>query len=257
MRQPAWFLAHGAPFHTLGDNTFSRFWQSLPERLSSPPAAILCISAHWMEPQLTLAGATATATIAHDFYGFPDELYAIRWPVADGTQQGPWLRERLAQAGLTVSEKKEHPFDHGVWAPLRRVWPEITIPLFQLSLVHGWQGEDYLRLGAQLSQLRDDGVLIIGSGNLTHNLHDIDIHAAQGDAAGWAATFMQSLETAIAAHDLNRLATPWRLPGGKHAHPTLEHYWPLLPVIASSPNPAAAMLQEWTLGTLSMHSYTS
>ncbi|TLS68298.1 dioxygenase [Mariprofundus erugo] len=257
MRQPAWFLAHGAPFHTLGDNTFSRFWQALPERLHSPPKAILCISAHWTESQLTLAGDTETPMIEHDFYGFPDVLYAIRWSVAGGTQQAPWLRDRLAKAGITVTEKNEHPFDHGVWAPLRRIWPEMTIPLFQLSLVRGWQGEDYLRLGASLSQLRDDGVLIIGSGNLTHNLHDIDFHAAQGDAAEWAATFMQALDKAIATRDPETLANPWLLPGGRHAHPTLEHYWPLLPVIASNPDPVVAMLREWTLGTLCMHSYTS
>ncbi|WP_018293906.1 DODA-type extradiol aromatic ring-opening family dioxygenase [Mariprofundus ferrooxydans] len=256
MKQPAWFLGHGAPFHTLGDNLFTRFWQTLPGRLPVQPRAVLCISAHWQEPKLTIAGRTAKPAIQHDFYGFSEELYRISWPVPDGNDEGHWLLEQLEATGIAVSEAPERAFDHGVWAPLRRVWPLMPLPLFQLSLVTGWQGEDYLLLGQKLARLREQGILIIGSGNLTHNLQDLDWHATQGTAVSWATDFMEALEQAIVTRDSEALVAPLQLPHGKHAHPTLEHYWPLLPVIASGDVEPEALIREWTFGTLAMHSYT-
>ncbi|MDQ6972094.1 MAG: class III extradiol ring-cleavage dioxygenase [Mariprofundaceae bacterium] len=169
MRQPAWFIAHGTPFHAVGDNPLARFWASLPQRLERSPRAILCVSAHWAAAEPMLAGATETPAIQHDFDGFPDALYQLGWPLPDGTETGSWLAEQLAEAGLEVTTESGQTFDHGVWTPLLRAWPAIDVPVFQLSLVKAWQGHEYLAMGEILAELRTKNVLIIGSGSLTHN----------------------------------------------------------------------------------------
>jgi len=257
MKQPAWFLAHGAPFHAVGEHPLARFWASLPQRLERRPRAILSISAHWQAAQPTLSGTTAAPAIQHDFYGFPDELDRLRWPLPDGVETGRWLAQQLQQAGLRLTTESERPFDHGVWTPLMRAWPIMDIPVFQLSLVNGWQGQEYLALGEAITQLRAQNVLIIGSGSITHNLQALDMQAEPGIAMEWAAAFMAGIETAIADRNITTLAEPWRLQHGKQALPTLEHYWPLLPIIAASEKPLTPLLREWAYGSLALHSYST
>jgi len=252
---PSWFLAHGAPFHALGDHHFSRFWAGLPKQLRHPPKAILCISAHWEASQPTLSGHVEHPAIQHDYYGFPDELYGIRWPLPDGRATGDWLLDQLQQSGVDVAEEAERPFDHGVWIALSRAWPSMSIPLFQLSLTTHWGGHDYLLLGKKLAQLRNQGVLLIGSGSVTHNLREVNMHAKAGVADNWAEKFVDALEIAMAECDSSALANPWQLPNGKRALPTMEHYWPLLPIIGMSDKPLTPMLKEWMYGSLAMHSY--
>ena len=254
---PGWFLAHGSPIYALGGHPFSRFWAGLPARLHAPPTAILVISAHWEAAQPTLAGHVVKPLIQHDFYDFPDALYRLRWPLPDGRAMGDWLLDQMRQAGIDVAEMAERAMDHGVWVPLRSAWPSMSIPLFQLSLTCHWGGEDYLRLGEQLNTLRQRGVLIIGSGSITHNLRVVGRQAEAGVADAWAAAFVDALEAAIAARDLAALADPWQLPYGQQALPTLEHYWPLLPIVGMSDAPLLPMFKAWVYGNLAMHSYGS
>jgi len=235
----------------------SDFWESLPSRLPATAECVLIISAHWESNQLTLAGRTAQPSIQYDFQGFPDTLYRLRWPLPDGRDDGARLLKRLHHCGLDVSEEAERPFDHGVWVPLVRAWPAMPIPVFQLSLVRGWQGEDYLQLGEHIAALRDTGVLLIGSGSLTHNLHDLDLHAPANTPEPWAKTFMGALLNAIAHRDLQALAHPWRLPHGRRALPTLEHYWPLVMIAACSELPLSPLFAHWQYGTLAMHSFVT
>jgi len=257
MKQPALFIAHGTPFHAVGDNPLARFWASLPQRLERSPRAILCVSAHWEAAEPMLAGATETPAIQHDFYGFPDALYQLGWPLPDGTETGSWLTEQLAEAGLKVSTESGRAFDHGVWMPLLRAWPAMDVPVFQLSLVKAWQGQEYLEMGEILAELRRKNVLIIGSGSLTHNLQAIDRHAKKGIAVDWATAFIAELEAAIADRDFVTLAEPWCLPNGKQALPSLEHYWPLLPIVAASGQTLSLLLRDWAFGSLALHSYST
>ena len=164
---PAWFLAHGAPIHALDNGPVAAFWQSLPSRLAQTPDAILVISAHWQTATLTLSGCTRHPAIQYDFSGFAEELYRIRWPLPDGRDTGTRVLELLADCGLTPVGEADRAFDHGLWVPLCRAWPEMNIPVFQLSLVDSWQGDDYLQLGKKLAQLRHKNILLIASGRLS------------------------------------------------------------------------------------------
>lgn len=163
----------------------------------------------------------------------------------------------LDACGLDVQEEAGRAFDHGVWVPLCRAWPAMDIPVFQLSLMHGWHGMDYLRLGRQLRPLREDGVLVIGSGSLTHNLHDIRLDAPENQPAPWAADFMDGLMDALHEANLNLLAEPWRLPHGHHALPTLEHYWPWLVIHGLADGHLDPVFRRWLYGTLAMHSFAT
>lgn len=256
-RLPAWFLAHGAPLHALDEGEVAAFWQSLPNRLPVPPWAILVISAHWQAPTLTLAGRTSSPGIQHDFYGFPEALYRLRWPLPDGRDAGARLLALLDACGLDVREESERPFDHGVWVPLCRAWPEMAFPVFQLSLVHGWRGMEYRRLGRRLQLLRSEGVLVIGSGSLTHNLHDIRPDAPENRPVPWAAAFMDGLMDALRDDNSAALANPWGVPHGRRALPTLEHYWPWLVIHGLADGQLESLFRHWQYGTLAMHSFTT
>ncbi len=254
---PSWFLAHGAPFYALGEHVYARFWGSLANSLTVKPKAILCLSAHWQTTRPTLAGHQQKARIQYDFSGFPASYYKIQWPLPDAREAGAYVLNLLREAGIACAEQATRPLDHGVWVPLCRIWPAMSIPILQLSLCKDWHGQHYLQLGEQLASLRQQGILFIGSGSLTHNLHDLDRSSADGEARPWAMAFMHELEHAIAERDFETLANPWQLVHGKRALPSLEHYWPLLPIVAMHDKPLQPIFQQWAFRTLAMHSYRS
>ena len=255
MRALAWFLAHGAPTHALAEGPVAAFWRSLPKRLAARPRAVLVISAHWEAPVPTLAGHTKAPRIQHDFYGFPKELYRIRWALGDARAAGREVGKSLRHAGVEVAEAPERPLDHGVWVPLVRAWPEDPPPVLQLSLVAGWEGEDYWALGERLRALCEAGVLVIGSGGLVHNLAEVDPEAPPNAAAAWAEAFLQSLLEALAARDLAQLWNPWRLPHGRRAHPTREHYWPWLVIAGLGRGALSPLFARWEWSALAMHAF--
>jgi 4,5-DOPA dioxygenase extradiol len=188
------------------------------------PRAVLVVSAHWEEGPASL-GPTRPTDLIYDFYGFPDELYALRYdaPLA------PWMADRvetlLASHGGSQREE-ERGLDHGAWVPLRSMFPKADVPVLGLSLPTDKPAR-LLELGRALAPLRDEGVLILGSGNATHNLRRIDM-AARGTPS-WAGEFDAWLAEALAKRDLDALAT-WRqrAPGAAIAHPTVEHFSPVL-----------------------------
>jgi 4,5-DOPA dioxygenase extradiol len=255
MRQPAIFLSHGAPTFMQEENATTRFWQSLPARLTAKPRAILCLSAHWDAPQFTISGTLGKTGIQHDFYGFPAPLYDITWEEFENENTAAWLLQRLGDLGIAVTEDNR-PKDHGVWVPLKTAWPEPDFPVYQLSLSLAQGLESHWALGQKLRALRDEGVLIIGSGGITHNLRAIDWQAAEGSATPWAAAFVEGVEMAIDNHDRETLCNPWQLPYGKASHPTVEHYAPLLTVMgAAEGEPVSALHRSWVYGTLALHAY--
>lgn len=255
MKQPTIFLSHGAPTFMLEENETTRYWQRLPTVLPSVPRAVLCISAHWDKPQLTISGTQGKTGIQHDFYGFPKQLYDISWREHEDTATATWLRQRMRQLDIDVAEESR-PMDHGVWVPLKTIWPEPEFPVYQMSLSLSQGLDSHWALGQKLSALREEGVLIIGSGGITHNLRAVDWHAAVGSAAPWAVAFVDALEQVITNQDREALCKPWQLPYGKESHPTIEHYAPLLVVMgAAGSEPVSALHRAWMYGNFALHAY--
>lgn len=257
MRQPALFLSHGAPTFMLEGNATTRFWQSLPALLPAKPRAILCVSAHWDAPQLCISGTLGNSGIQHDFYGFPRELYDISWHEHEDAETSAWLLHRLRELRVAVVEDNR-PKDHGVWVPLKTAWQEPDFPVYQLSLNLAQGLDAHWELGQRLSGLRDDGVLIIGSGGITHNLHAIDWQAAAETAVPWAAAFVETVEQAIARNDRELLCNPWQMPHGKECHPTIEHYAPLLVTLgAAGYESVQAIHRSWMYGSFALNAYAA
>ena len=232
-RMPAVFFGHGSPMVTVGDNAWTRAWREIGREIDAAPGrprAVLLVSAHW-----TTRGAAVTAMARprtiHDFGGFPAELYAIGYP-APGA---PWLAQRVGEllAPQPVSADLEWGLDHGAWAVLRHAWPQADVPVVQLSLdlerPAGW----HLELARRLAPLRDEGVLIAGSGNVVHNLRAMDWSDPGRAPYDWAARFEEWVRARLRAGDVDALAD--YAAQGRDALmsvPTPEHYLPLLYVAA-------------------------
>ncbi|HUX91068.1 MAG TPA: class III extradiol ring-cleavage dioxygenase [Gallionellaceae bacterium] len=255
MRQPALFLSHGAPTFMLEENATTRFWQSLPALLPEKPSAVLCVSAHWDAPQLRISGTLGKTGIQHDFYGFPSELYDISWDEHEDAETSAGLLRRLRQLHVEVAEDSR-PKDHGVWVPLKTAWPEPDFPVYQLSLNLAQGLDSHWSLGQKLQALRDEGVLIIGSGGITHNLRSLEWNAAEDSTVPWAAAFVEAVEQAIASNDRAALCQPWQFPYGRECHPTIEHYAPLLVVMgAAGSEPVKALHRSWRYGNFALNAY--
>jgi 4,5-DOPA dioxygenase extradiol len=224
---PVLFAGHGSPMNALEDNAFTRGWQDAARRIPRPKA-ILCVSAHW-ETRGVYVGAAATPDTIHDFYGFPKPLFDVRYP-APGD---PALAQRVAAVAKSaqVHTTTEYGLDHGAWSVLRIMYPDADIPTLQLSLDTAQPGAFHYRLGQELDALRDEGVLIFGSGNIVHNLRLFRFHDPA--PADWAARADASIRSCIESGDHVALAD-WRGLGADVALgiPTPEHYLPLLYVLA-------------------------
>lgn len=257
MRQPALFLSHGAPTFMMEENVTTRFWQILPALLPEPPRAILCVSAHWDAAQLRISGTLGKAGIQHDFYGFPKALYEIRWDEHQDATTSAWLISRLRELDVQVTEENR-PQDHGLWVPLKTAWPNPVFPLYQLSLCLSQGLDAHWDIGRRLQSLREDGVLIIGSGGITHNLGALEWQAPVGEAVPWAAAFVDAVELAIASNEREALCNPWLFPYGHECHPTLEHYAPLLVALgAADGEPVRALHRSWMYGTFALNAYVA
>lgn len=255
MRQPAIFLSHGAPTFMLEANVTTHFWQSLPALLPAVPRAVLCVSAHWDRPQLSISGTRGKTGVQHDFYGFTAPLYDITWDEMEDENTATWLLTRLRELQVDVVEES-YPKDHGVWVPLKTMWPAAEFPVYQLSLNLALGLESHWALGQRLQALRAGGVLIIGSGGITHNLGALDWHAAEGAAAPWASAFVGAVEQAMANNDRKLLCNPWQFPYGKKCHPTVEHYAPLLVALGAAEGEQVQTLhRSWMYGTFALNAY--
>ena len=245
---PALFIGHGSPMNALEDNAFTRGWQDAARRIPRP-RAILCVSAHW-ETRGVYVGGTATPETIHDFYGFPKALFDVRYP-APGD---PVLAARIVQ---TVKNTKVHidpgrGIDHGVWSVLRIMYPQADIPVLQLSLDSARPGDFHHALGRELVPLRDDGMLILGSGNIVHNLRLFDFHASA--PTDWAARADATLRARIESGDHAGLIE-WVGLGPEVALgvPTPEHYLPLLYTMAlRSDGEPIRFFNERVISALSM-----
>jgi 4,5-DOPA dioxygenase extradiol len=224
---PTAFVAHGAPTLALDASKGEplKRWGAALAR----PRGIVCVSAHWEDEPIAVEVGARPQTV-HDFSGFPQELYELRY----GAPGDPALAERvLGLLGSFSATPKERGWDHGVWVPLLHLFPRADVPLVQVSLPRGERTARVLELGRALAPLRSEGILILGSGNVVHNLRRMD--RSEGAPPSWASEFDTWVADALGRSDLDALADfRARAPGARMAHPTAEHYTPLLVAAAAA-----------------------
>jgi len=227
-RQPAIFVGHGSPMYALEPNRYTDAWANLGKSLKRPDA-ILMISAHWVTRGIWVTAMPAPKTI-HDFGGFPEALFKIQYPAPGSPALADRIQELLSMP--VVLEEHEWGIDHGAWSVLKYLFPKADIPVVQLSLNGAMSAQAHYDLAKQLQILRDENILIIGSGNVVHNLRTIHW---QSDAKPypWAESFNQFFISQIQANQHQQLIE-WEQ-YGEAAHlsiPTPEHYWPALYTLA-------------------------
>jgi 4,5-DOPA dioxygenase extradiol len=253
-RMPAVFIGHGSPMNTLEDNRYTQAWRALGEALPHPKA-ILCISAHWVTPRTIGTAVTAMSTpkTIHDFGGFPKPLFDFQYPAPGSPELAQRVRELLAPTQV-IADTQEWGLDHGTWSVLAHLYPKADIPVVQLSMDGALSAQQHYALAQRLAPLRDEGVLILGSGNVVHNLGRIQ-WGAGANAQPWGERFNDLVKAKIAAHDHAALMDYSQF--GDDAHlsiPTPEHYWPFLYVMAQQQAGDAAKIitDGMELGSVSM-----
>ncbi|MGE0707838.1 MAG: class III extradiol ring-cleavage dioxygenase [Planctomycetota bacterium] len=245
-RIPAIFVSHGAPTLALDRERgarLTRWGQTLPR-----PTALLVVSAHWDRTPATL-GATRALPLLHDYAGFPAELARLRYDAPPA----PDLAERVRALLPGVAQAPDRPWDHGVWVPLLHLFPGADLPLLQLSLPGRQSPRELFALGRALAPLREEGVLVVGSGGAIHDLRRLDWSGAGGPAP-WALAFENWLRDALARRDVDEvLDAETRSPGLRAAHPTLEHFQPLWVTLGAGADEARVTfpVEGWELGSLS------
>jgi 4,5-DOPA dioxygenase extradiol len=232
---PTVFVSHGSPMHALEAGAAGRAWAALGERLPRPRALLIC-SAHWEAEAPALTGSAHPETI-HDFTGFPRPLYEIRYPAPGDPALAARARSLLQAAGLEAALDPERGLDHGAWAPLLYAYPRADIPVVQVSVQTRLGPRHHLALGAALAPLAGEGVLLIGSGHLTHNLRELRSlrDTGVGRAEPYVGEFQDWVRGRIEARELERLADYRRLvPAGARAHPSEEHFLPLFAALGAA-----------------------
>ncbi len=227
---PAIFFGHGNPMNALADNEYTQAWKAI-ERSIPPPTAILCISAHWYVPTTAVTAMLQPRTI-HDFGGFPPELFEVRYPAHGSPQLAARVSDLLADE--VHLDQSDWGLDHGTWSVLCHVFPEADVPIVQLSINETKPAVFHYDLGIKLSTLRDEGVLMIGSGNLVHNLHTYAWGKHGVEPLDWAMRFDEKARELITIEDHEPLINYETL--GRDAMlsiPTPDHYLPLLYVLGS------------------------
>lgn len=254
MSLPAIFLSHGAPTLATANNFFTHAWSELGVVIGRPEA-ILVVSAHWDTPGLAVTGAARLATI-HDFAGFPEELYRVRYEPPGSAALVGRVSELLGAEGRPPATDAERGIDHGGWVPLRWMYPDADIPVVQLSVQSALGARHHLELGRALAPLRGEGVLVLGSGGIVHNLREVDWGRHPEDAFAWAVAFNAWMADRVAAGAADELADYRRLaPQAAHAHPTEEHLMPFFVALGAGGPAARHLALGIAMGSLGMDGY--
>ena len=252
-RMPVIFVGHGSPMNVVQDNAFTRHLASWGEKLPRP-TAILSVSAHWLTPGSTAVDVQMQPRLIYDFGGFPQALYDIKYPAIGAPALAEEAAALVKQA--SVLHDTSWGLDHGTWTVLHHMFPKADIPVFQLSIDYA-QGADYhYAIGRELAALRDRGVLIMGSGNIVHNLRMTDRGTPDTQVATrpWAQNFDAVVKKALAERDDKALLAYQRLDGAAFAVATPDHYYPFLYALgAAGPDEkAVSVFEGFQAGTLSM-----
>lgn len=255
LRQPALFIGHGSPMNAIADNAYAKSLRSWGEKLrENKPRAAIVFSAHWETDGLQVLMAAEPRTI-HDFYGFPRALFEISYP-AKGE---PDLADRV----LTLLQNEaavpttQWGFDHGVWSVMRHMWPAADLPIVMVSLAKRLDPETHFRVGELLKPLRDEGVLFLGSGNIVHNLKEVQWDEAASPFP-WASEFDARIKAALETRDERTIISASRASdlASRKSVPSREHYLPLVPILGATDRSEKPLFisEEIQNGSISMRS---
>ncbi|HEX7324710.1 MAG TPA: 4,5-DOPA dioxygenase extradiol [Rhodanobacteraceae bacterium] len=253
-RMPVLFVGHGSPMNAIEDNPWRRRWQQLGAELPRP-RAVLCVSAHWATRGVAVTASPRPETI-HDFYGFPPELFAVRYPAPGDPGLAATIARQVGDAAVPVQLDPQRGLDHGTWSVLCAMYPAADVPVLQLSLDVRQPGAWHYALAQRLAFLREAGVLVVASGNIVHNLQLLGRYWNAPQPPDWAARFRDRVRDAVLQHDHAALCA-WPTLGADVALavPTPEHYLPLLYALAlQRPDEPAELFNDDVFATLAMTS---
>jgi 4,5-DOPA dioxygenase extradiol len=255
-RAPILFVSHGAPTVALEAGGLASALGAFAAALGKP-RAVAVVSAHWVTRRVVPVTSAARHRIVHDFGGFPRELYELRWPAPGAPDVAERASALLEAAGFRSQLDPQHGLDHGAWIPLRLAWPAADVPVVQIGLP-AEEPPVLARMGAALAPLRDEGVLLVCSGGIVHNLSRVRLGGAEDPPDGWALRFDAWVAERVAAVDLHGLAR-WREegPDADLAQPTPEHLAPIFVALgAAAPGDRPETVHEGIRhGNLSMRSF--
>jgi 4,5-DOPA dioxygenase extradiol len=254
---PTIFVSHGSPMLALQDSPARRFLQGLGQGLPRPKA-IVVVSAHWETaggPVVSLAKRPETI---HDFGGFPQALFDMRYQAPGAPTVAEQAASLFEAAGIPVGRSANRGLDHGAWIPLSLMYPDADVPVMQISLIRGASPAAHEKLGQALEQLRHQGVLVIGSGSLTHNLYEFRGQPLDAPAPHWVSEFEGWMRDRLEANDSGALLDYRnQAPSAKQNHPSEEHLLPLFVVMGAAGSGAKAQLlhSSFEHGVLAMDAY--
>lgn len=251
---PSLFISHGAPTFAIEPGRAGAQLAALGRQLERPRAVVV-VSPHWSTRGVKVTGAARPQTI-HDFGGFDRKLYDIAYPASGDAALAQRIAALLSHAGWPASVDPQRGLDHGAWVPLLHLFPQADVPVLQVSMPVDLDAARALQLGRALAPLAAQGVLIVGSGSLTHNLYEF--RAGGGAEAAYAREFTQWIRAAVRAGDTGRIVNALELaPHAQRAHPTTEHYLPLVVALGAAERnlPATVLDGGIVHGVLAMESY--
>jgi 4,5-DOPA dioxygenase extradiol len=251
---PLFFISHGAPTFALEPGTLGPRLNALGKALSKAPA-VLVVSPHWQTRDVRVM-TTPTPETIHDFGGFPAALYELQYPAQGQPQLAAEAARLLAEAGFAVGFDDRRGLDHGAWVPLMHLLPAADVPVFQVSMPQSLDTAGAVRMGQALTPLREQGVVILCSGSMTHNLYEF--RQGDSDEAVYVGEFKDWVRRVVVAGDVNQMiAYRQNAPHAARAHPTEEHFLPLLVALGARAEGETPQVieAETTYGVISMESY--
>jgi 4,5-DOPA dioxygenase extradiol len=250
-KQPALFLGHGSPMNAIEDNVFTRSLKSLGTTLPKPKA-VLVVSAHWLTRGTFVSTAAQPETI-YDFGGFPPELSQVEYPAPGAPEQAKLVANTIVTTH--IEEDPSMGLDHGAWSVIRHIWPDATVPIFQMSIDWFKGPQWHYDLAVELRALRKKGIMILTSGNITHNLRNVIWNDQNAPAVDWALEFDEAVKKNILARDHAKLIGYDTLaPSSSMAVPSNDHYLPLLYTLGvmEKDEPLTWTYEGFQYGTISM-----